>query len=149
MGFIERVLAWLGVEAEQGAASEGPPAPPPFPGGREGGEAAVRRGRVVTLPTAAGSPPAASGPAGRAINRLVVFEPRTFDDVQAVAGHLREGRPVVLTLKATDRETARRVVDFVSGTLYALDGSMRRIDDDIFLCSPSGIDVEWEGLEAR
>jgi len=147
VGFIERVLAWLGVEPEQSAASD-PPAPPTSVAAVRGsGESPVRRGRVVTLPSAAATP-VSSGGAGRGVSRLVVFEPRTFDDVQAVAGHLREGRPVVLTLKATDRETARRVVDFVSGTLYALDGSMRRIDDDIFLCSPSGVDVEWEGLSA-
>lgn len=147
MGFIERVLAWLGVEADPSAVSELSAPPTSVAPIRESGESPARRGRVVTLPTAAAAT-ASPGNAGRGVSRLVVFEPRTFDDVQAVAGHLREGRPVVLTLKSTDRETARRVVDFVSGTLYALDGSMRRIDDDIFLCSPSGVDVEWEGLNA-
>ena len=148
MGFIDRVLSWLGVEPEPGAPEPQAPAQTAASGGREAGEAALRRARVVTLPTAA--PPApAGGSAVRGLARLVVFEPRSFDDVQAIAAHLREGRPVVLTLKATDRETARRIVDFLSGTVYALDGTMRRVDDDIFLCAPSGVDVQLEGLSAE
>lgn len=145
MGFIERLLSWLGVEPEpsgdgQGAGQVAAAAE------REIREPVARRGRVVSLP-GAGVPPGSPGSA-RPLARLVIYGPRAFDDVQAIALHLREGRPVVLTLKATDRETARRIVDFLSGAVYALDGNMRRIDDDIFLCAPSGVDVQTEGLSA-
>ena len=151
MGLIERVLSWLGVEQEPGNADAQAPPQAVSSGGREAAaaaEATPRRARVVTLPTAA-APTQAGGAAPRTAARLVVFEPRGFEDVQAVAMHLREGRPVVLTLKATDRDTARRIVDFLSGTVYALDGTMRRVDDDLFLCAPSGVDVLWEGLSSQ
>lgn len=151
VGFIERVLAWLGVESEESASAERPGGPAPGVPLREPGELPSRsRARIVSLPTAAGSAGTTpAGAAGRGPARVVVFEPRTFDDVESVAAHLREQRPVVLRLKATDRETARRIVDFLSGTIYALDGVMRRIDDDIFLCAPNGVDVQLEGLSGE
>ncbi|WP_324717647.1 cell division protein SepF [Carboxydochorda subterranea] len=147
-GFIERVLGWLGVDAEDAATAERTPARSPAQLPREA-EAAARRSRVVPLAPSASPGAGAAGAGGvapaRSQSKLIVSEPAAFDDVQAIAVHLRSQRPVVVSLRAADRETARRIVDFLSGVVFALDGSMRRISEDIVLCAPGGVDVELEG----
>ena len=57
--------------------------------------------------------------------RVVVIEPTCFDDVPAIADNLKNHRPVIINLEQADSDLAKRVVDFVSGTTYALDGSMQ------------------------
>ncbi|MGH7427526.1 MAG: cell division protein SepF, partial [Candidatus Methylomirabilaceae bacterium] len=67
---------------------------------------------------------------------IVVLEPRTFDDARGGADHLKARRPVILNLKETDRELARRIVDFTCGVTYAVDGQMQRVGEEIFLFAP-------------
>lgn len=139
-GFIERVLEWLGFEAHEAATAEGDRAQAAGAGGRGGGT--PRRGRVVPLsPSVA----AAVGPESGAPPQVVVAQPRSLDDVQAIAAHLKAGRPVLVTLRLAERETARRIIDFLSGTVYALDGAMRAVGDDILLCTPNRVSVKLEG----
>lgn len=142
-GFIERVLAWLGAEPDQAAAGEGPAPHGPAGAGPRDQETA-RRSRVVPL-AAVGAGGSTAAPVTRGAPRLVVCEPAGFDDVQAIADHLRAQRPVVVSLKNTERETARRIIDFLSGVVFAVEGSMRRVSDDIILCAPGGVDVQSEG----
>jgi len=73
--------------------------------------------------------------------RVVVVEPATFDEVQAIALNLRSRRPVIVNLERTDREVARRIVDFLSGATYALGGAMQRVGGAIFLFAPHNVDV--------
>jgi len=73
--------------------------------------------------------------------RVVVLEPASFDEVQEIADHLREKRPVILNLETTEKGLAKRIVDFVSGAVYVLDGSMQRINTSIFLFTPSEVDI--------
>jgi len=73
--------------------------------------------------------------------RVVVLEPGSFDEVQEIADHLREKRPVILNLETTEKGLAKRIVDFVSGAVYVLDGSMQRINTSIFLFTPSEVDI--------
>lgn len=73
--------------------------------------------------------------------RVVVLEPGSFDEVQEIADHLREKRPVILNLEATEKGLAKRIVDFVSGAVYVLDGGMQRINTSIFLFTPSEVDI--------
>src|SRR5574344_2594275 len=54
--------------------------------------------------------------------KLVVMQPSTFDDVQDVCDHLKEKKPVVINLEYADKETARRLIDFLSGAVYGVDG---------------------------
>jgi len=78
--------------------------------------------------------------------RVVVVEPSNFDEVQQVADHLKERRPVIVNLEAAPVELARRIVDFLSGTVYALDGGLERIGEAIFLMVPSNVSVEANGF---
>ena len=78
--------------------------------------------------------------------RVVVMEPDNFEEVQLVADHLKERRPVIVNLEEAPVELARRIVDFLSGTVYALDGGLERIGEAIFLLVPSNVAVEANGF---
>lgn len=85
-------------------------------------------------------------PGGSGGMRVVVMEPDNFEEVQQVADHLKERRPVIVNLEEAPMELARRIVDFLSGTVYALDGGLERIGEAIFLLVPSNVSVEANGF---
>lgn len=72
---------------------------------------------------------------------VAVVEIAEFDDVEAVAARFRSGQPVVFDLVEADRSDARRVVDFVSGLTYALDGSLTKVGTRAFLLVPEGLEL--------
>jgi cell division inhibitor SepF len=74
--------------------------------------------------------------------KMMVMEPDNFDDSQKIADHLRARRPVILNFEKTEPEVAKRIVDFISGATYALDGSIQKVGKEIFLCVPSNVAVD-------
>ncbi len=76
--------------------------------------------------------------------KVVVCVPKVFEDCQFIADHLKNRRPVIVNLEEADKELAKRVVDFVSGTTYALTGSMQKVGNGIFLFVPSNMDISGE-----
>ncbi|NTW05399.1 MAG: cell division protein SepF [Peptococcaceae bacterium] len=76
--------------------------------------------------------------------RVVVSEPRIFEDVQILADNLKNRRPVIINLEKTEPELARRVVDFISGCIYALNGNLQKVGNNIFLVVPSNMDIQSE-----
>lgn len=70
---------------------------------------------------------------------VVVIEPKSFDDSQQVSQCLMDKRPVVINFENTDTDIAHRIVDFISGAVYALDGDIRKISRNVFLCAPSNV----------
>ena len=64
--------------------------------------------------------------------------PRRFDQAQEVADRFKEGQPVIMNLEGTDREVARRLIDFASGLCYGLDGSMEKVATGVYLLKPIG-----------
>lgn len=131
-GFFDKVFGFLGIEHEQAAGHDDTPVVVPEP--RESA-ADARRSRIVSLP---GSRRAGDGQA----MSVVVQRPVSFDDVQAVADCLKERRPVILSVELVPKEVARRLVDFVSGAAYALDGRMHRLGESLFLFTPSNIGID-------
>lgn len=79
--------------------------------------------------------------------KVMVVEPFTFDDAQHIADHLRNRKPVVVNFENTDKEVAKRMVDFISGTTYAVSGTIQKIGNNIFLCAPSNVDVTYNSRE--
>jgi cell division inhibitor SepF len=79
--------------------------------------------------------------------RMVVTEPTSFEEVQAIALNLRNRRPIIVNLERTDREVARRIVDFLSGATYALGGGMQRVGGAIFLFAPHNVDVATQSRD--
>ncbi|WP_134684566.1 cell division protein SepF [Brevibacillus migulae] len=74
--------------------------------------------------------------------RLMLFEPRNYNDAQDIADNLRHRRPVVINLQRVEKEQAKRIVDFLSGTVYALNGDIQKVGDHIFVCTPENVDMQ-------
>lgn len=73
-----------------------------------------------------------------------VFIPESFNEAQAVADKYKSDQPVVMNLQDTDRELARRLIDFASGLCYGLGGQMERIANQVYLLCPSKVEVSAE-----
>ena len=86
---------------------------------------------------------AAAGQKALAKMKVIVIEPRSFDDVQQVANCLKEKKPVVINFEHTDADAAKRIIDFVSGTTYALSGDIKKVGRNVFLCAPSNVNVAY------
>ena len=76
--------------------------------------------------------------------KFVVMEPHSFEDAQNIADQLKNRRPVIVNLENAERNLAKRVVDFISGTTYALNGNMQKVGNGIFLFVPSNVDISGE-----
>lgn len=76
--------------------------------------------------------------------KVVVVEPKTFDEAKSIADHLKNRRQVILNLEKSDRDLAQRIIDFISGTTYALNGSMQKVGTHIFVFAPSHVDISGE-----
>jgi len=76
--------------------------------------------------------------------KVVVSEPRVFEDVQGLAENLKNRRPVIVNLEKAEPELAKRVVDFISGATYALNGTLQKVGSGIFLVVPSNMDISSE-----
>lgn len=74
--------------------------------------------------------------------RVVLNEPRSYEETQEIADHLRARRPVVVNLQRVRTEQAIRIVDFLSGTVYALNGGITKIGPNIFLCTPESVEIQ-------
>ena len=81
-----------------------------------------------------------SGTAGSALEMKVV-KPESFDSVAQIADHLLSRRTVVLNLESTNKETARRLIDFLSGVAYSIDGSLKKIATNAYVITPNNVDV--------
>ncbi|MCZ8518788.1 MULTISPECIES: cell division protein SepF [Paenibacillus] len=73
--------------------------------------------------------------------RVILHEPRSYEETQEIADHLRSRRPVVVNLQRIRSDQATRIVDFISGTVYALNGSISKIGPNIFLCTPDTVEI--------
>lgn len=73
--------------------------------------------------------------------KVVVVQIEQFDEAREVADHLRSKKPVVINLEKLEKETARRVIDFISGSVYALGGSIQKVAGGIFLIAPYNVDI--------
>jgi cell division inhibitor SepF len=74
--------------------------------------------------------------------RVVLNEPRSYEETQDIADHLRSRRPVIVNLQRVRADQALRIVDFLSGTVYALNGTITKIGPNIFLCTPDTVDIQ-------
>ncbi|EFM12836.1 protein of unknown function DUF552 [Paenibacillus curdlanolyticus YK9] len=74
--------------------------------------------------------------------RVVLNEPRSFEEAQEIADHLRARRGVVVNLQRVPNDVAKRIFDFLLGTLYAVSGTMNRIGPGIFFCAPENVEIQ-------
>ncbi|MCJ8011352.1 cell division protein SepF [Paenibacillus sp. KQZ6P-2] len=73
--------------------------------------------------------------------KVILHEPRSYDEAQEIADHLRSHRTVVVNLQRVRKDQALRIIDFLSGTVYALSGGISKIGGDIFLCTPDTVEI--------
>lgn len=73
--------------------------------------------------------------------KVVIMQPESFDDARDVCDHLKNKKPVVVNLEHLTKETAQRVVDFLSGAVYAVDGEIQKVSTGIFMIAPSNVEV--------
>lgn len=72
-------------------------------------------------------------------SEIKVEEPRIYEDSLNIAMHLREQKPVIVNLKHLDNDSGKRLIDFVCGTAYAINGHMMKIGENIFLFTPANV----------
>ena len=74
-------------------------------------------------------------------NQLVLFEPRSYSETQEIASYLKQKKATVVNLHRLQKEQSKRVIDFLSGVIFAIDGDIQQIGNKIFLCTPKNITV--------
>lgn len=75
---------------------------------------------------------------------VYVIKPQDFNEAQTVAEYLREGKAIVVNLEGIDLAVAQRVIDFIGGSCFALDGTLQAISANIFIAAPQAVDVSGD-----
>ncbi|MBE3581037.1 MAG: cell division protein SepF [Thermoanaerobacteraceae bacterium] len=123
-GVWEAFLNWLGYgpEEEEGRSTAETIAP----------QGTKQQGKLVSLPTARGA------------MRLMVAHPQSYEQGAVLAENLKSYRPVIVNLEKMPPEEARRLLDFLSGAVFALGGQVSRVGQAIFVFTPSNIDLSGD-----
>ena len=73
--------------------------------------------------------------------KVVIMQPDKFEDAQDISDHLKNNKPIVVNLENLEKEEAQRIIDFLSGAVYALDGNIQKVSNGIFLVAPQNVDI--------
>ena len=79
--------------------------------------------------------------AGTNAFKLVVIEPKSFDECPKLVDSLKGRRPVIINLEKIETETAKKIFDFLSGATYALNGNVKKVANNIFIFAPESVDI--------
>lgn len=83
-----------------------------------------------------------SSGSGKTIGKISIVEPRVYSEAMTIAKRILAGEAVLVNFYLLDENQARRVVDFLTGAVYAEDGDIQRVGDEIFLCTPVDVEVD-------
>ncbi len=75
-------------------------------------------------------------------NKMILLEPRAYSESQQIADHLKNRNSVVVNLKRVTSDQAKRIIDFLSGCIYAIGGTMQKVGVGIYLCTPKNVNVQ-------
>lgn len=78
----------------------------------------------------------------RQSTKVILAEPLSYNEVQEIADHLRSRRSVIMNLHRVRPDQAKRIIDFLSGTVYALGGDIQKLGNNIFICTPENVDIQ-------
>ena len=92
-----------------------------------------KNNKVVNMPQAQ----------GQAI-KMVISQPTTFEQSDEICSFLKEKKSIIVNLEYVNKDVARRIVDFISGGVYALDGYIQKVSNSIFLVAPSNYEITNE-----
>ena len=87
--------------------------------------------------------------AGTNAFKLVLIEPKSFDECPKLVDGLKGRRPVIINLEKIETETAKKIFDFLSGATYALNGSVQKVANNIFIFAPESVDISASNQEDR
>lgn len=73
---------------------------------------------------------------------IAKFSPRSFDDVEVIIDKLVNGEPAIVSLASVRSDTAQRVVDLLSGATYAIGGNLSKLENDLYVFTPSGVKIK-------
>ena len=119
MGMIDSLWKWLGVQTEEEEVKE-----IPFVSERDSRTST----NVVSIH------------AGKGV-KVIVCEPERFEEAQVITDHLKNRRQVVVNFESTRPEISQKIIDFVSGAVYSLDGQSQQLGQNIFLFAPSSVEI--------
>lgn len=91
-----------------------------------------RKNKVVSMPQQANA------------IKMVISQPTTFEQSDEICSFLKEKKSVIVNLEYVNKDVARRIVDFISGGVYALDGYIQKVSNSIFLVAPSNYEITNE-----
>lgn len=80
--------------------------------------------------------------------KIKIVEPRTYSEVQSIADLVLKNYTVILNFRRIEKEQAKKILDFLMGTVYAIEGDIQRIGEEIFVCAPSNVDLDGTDLES-
>ena len=75
-------------------------------------------------------------------NKTILVEPRAFSEAQQIADYLKAKNQVVVNFKRVTSDVSKRIMDFLNGIVYAIDGTMQKLGPGIVLCAPKGFEIE-------
>ena len=75
-------------------------------------------------------------------NKTILVEPRPFSEAQQIADYLKEQNQVVVNFKRVTSDVSKRIMDFLNGIIYAIEGSMQKLGPGIVICAPKGFEIE-------
>lgn len=80
-------------------------------------------------------------------NSMILVEPRAYSESQQIADHLKNRNAVIVNFKRVTSDQSKRILDFLTGTLYAIGGCMEKLGNGIYLCTPKNIGVQGKMTE--
>ncbi len=79
--------------------------------------------------------------------KVVLVKPERFENASEIADHLKDKRTVVLNLESTNKDIARRLIDFLSGVAYAGEGKIKKVAANTYIITPYHVDIEGDLID--
>lgn len=125
MNVIERIMSYLGLEEDTDDGEEGYEIYQPD----RYGNPAKQKPKVVNIHA-------------NSHVKMIVSKPTSYDEVTRICDELKSRKPVILNLQSVDAKEAERILDFLAGALYAVEGVMQKVSKGVFLIVPNNVDIE-------
>lgn len=109
----------------------------------------VRQPQISMGPSISGGAKVLEHPNAQPMSEVLVIEPRQFEESVDIVEHLRGRKSVLLNLHMLDNEQSQRIVDFLSGACWAIDGHQQRIGDGVFLFAPASVTISSESTSSK
>ncbi|HJF19719.1 MAG TPA: cell division protein SepF [Enterococcus columbae] len=97
---------------------------------------------VVSMQQRSARSPKISATKNNQGNKIIIIEPRAYSEAMKIAKHIMNGESVLINFHQIEEYQARRIVDFLTGTVYAQNGDIKRVGNEIFLCTAQGVEID-------